>query len=380
MQRKSNDEFVKQVYDLVGNEYTFLEKYKNNKTKIRIKHNICNNEYDVTPSKFIQGRRCPYCNGGIAYSHEDYVKKIYELTQDEYTVLGKYKNSSTKIKMRHNCKSCNNYIYMVKPNDFITGYRCPKCGGTKKLEQNEFIQKVYDKHGKNYTILSQYKNNRTKVLVRHNKCNNEWYVTPNNLLDRNVECPHCCGKNLYRDTQSYKQEIKDMYDNEYELLDEFINTKTKIEMKHNLCGNIFEMSPNHFLNGTRCPICNKSKGELLIDKYLEKNNYYFSRQYRFSDCKNKRMLPFDFAIFEDKEQIKLKCLIEYDGEQHFKPVRFGNVPIQKAEQNLIKVKENDNIKNKYCKKNNIKLIRISYLEKENIDNILTTNMITLCQA
>lgn len=34
---------------------------------------------------------------------------------------------------------------------------------------------------------------------------------------------------------------------------------------------------------------------------------------------------------------------------------------------VLKIDKKDNIKNDFCKKNNIKLIRISYLEKDKID-------------
>lgn len=49
--------------------------------------------------------------------------------------------------------------------------------------------------------------------------------------------------------------------------------------------------------------------------------------------------------------------IEYDGEQHFKSIKwFG------GDEALKNVKIRDNIKNKFCQDNNIKLIRISYMD------------------
>jgi hypothetical protein len=50
--------------------------------------------------------------------------------------------------------------------------------------------------------------------------------------------------------------------------------------------------------------------------------------------------------------------IEIDGEQHFKTnEHFGGEEIFKITQ------KNDNLKNDYCKKNNIKILRIRYDEK-----------------
>ena len=63
-------------------------------------------------------------------------------------------------------------------------------------------------------------------------------------------------------------------------------------------------------------------------------------------------LPFDFFI------PSLNCLIEYDGEQHFRPVsRFG------GEEGFEKLRQRDELKNQYSKKNGIKLIRIPYTMK-----------------
>jgi hypothetical protein len=58
--------------------------------------------------------------------------------------------------------------------------------------------------------------------------------------------------------------------------------------------------------------------------------------------------------------------IEYDGIQHFESVDYFG-----GELGFINTQMRDNIKNEYCKNNNIKLIRIPYWDYENIDQILT---------
>ncbi|MCK9319426.1 hypothetical protein [Methanoculleus sp.] len=64
-QSKSHEDFCKEVYELVGNEYTVLGKYINNKTHILIRHNNCGKTYEVMPTNFISPHnynRCPECN------------------------------------------------------------------------------------------------------------------------------------------------------------------------------------------------------------------------------------------------------------------------------------------------------------------------------
>lgn len=59
---KNNNHFLEITSTLPEREeYSFLEDYKPNKQKIRVRHNICGKEYDVIPNNFLQGRRCPYC-------------------------------------------------------------------------------------------------------------------------------------------------------------------------------------------------------------------------------------------------------------------------------------------------------------------------------
>src|SRR5258708_7205594 len=112
-----------------------------------------------------------------------------------------------------------------------------------------------------------------------------------------------------------------------------------------------------------CKNCDSSKDEKRISEYLLNNNIKFETPYKgFKNCKNIRILSFDFYIS------KLNILIEYDGILHYKD-KF-NKPIE-----FKKTKKNDKIKTKYCKDNDIKLIRIPYWNFDNIENILKTTLL-----
>ena len=89
------------------------------------------------------------------------------------------------------------------------------------------------------------------------------------------------------------------------------------------------------------------------------NNILYEREKQFKDCRDKQVLPFDFYLPD------YNLCIEYDGEQHFKEVKwFG------GKEGFEKRVKHDNMKNKYCEDNNINLLRIPYTEFENIENIL----------
>ena len=107
----------------------------------------------------------------------------------------------------------------------------------------------------------------------------------------------------------------------------------------------------------------RSKGEALIEKYLIKNNFTYDFQYSFKDCKFINILKFDFVVFDDDGSILF--LIEYDGKQHFYPIRhFG------GHDALIRNQHRDDAKTEYCKNNKIKLIRIPYTQHNQIEEVL----------
>lgn len=89
---------------------------------------------------------------------------------------------------------------------------------------------------------------------------------------------------------------------------------------------------------------NISKGNEKIKKILQEANIPFEIEKKFSSCKDKKELPFDFYVNNS-------YLIEYDGEQHFdKDSRFDYEYTH----------AHDLIKNEWCKNNKILLIRIPY--------------------
>lgn len=115
---------------------------------------------------------------------------------------------------------------------------------------------------------------------------------------------------------------------------------------------------------------NYSIAEEEIEKILTKHNINYEREYSFEDLRGTTgKLRFDFAIFENN---KIKCLIEYNGIQHYiAKEHFG------GEKGLIKQQERDNKKIEYCKKHNIPLLILNqdtgYNENFLINKITSLN-------
>jgi len=121
-----------------------------------------------------------------------------------------------------------------------------------------------------------------------------------------------------------------------------------------ICGTVFSALPARINNDhiTSCGCALQSSGERFITNILEELNAEFDTQYSFSDCRSVNVLRFDFAVFNNSN---LLYLIEYDGKQHFEPIDlFGGIEGFKDRQ------KRDAIKNNYCEKYNIPLLRIPY--------------------
>ena len=59
--RKTNDEFLKEIFSLVGDEYVFMDDYIGSNIKLRIQHKKCGSVYEITPHGFLTGSRCYKC-------------------------------------------------------------------------------------------------------------------------------------------------------------------------------------------------------------------------------------------------------------------------------------------------------------------------------
>ena len=346
MRRKTNKEFKKEVYDLVGDEYLFLDTYVNKRTKIKVKHNKCGRIYKVTPGGFLRGNRCPYCFGNLKKTDAQFKHEVYTLVGDEYAFLEPYVNNKNKIKVRHN--KCGN-IYEVKPDGFLRGNRCPYCASNARKTNERFKQEVYDLVGDEYLFLESYQKALTKIKVKHNKCGSIYKVKPCDFL-HGERCPYCNGNAKKTDAQ-FKKEVYDLVGDDYKFLDVYINNVTKLRVKHNKCGNIYKVRPTYFLQGCRCPYCNIPKGEVIINKILKSLGTKYEYQKTFDDLVDKSYLSYDFYIPSQS------ILIEYQGIQHYQPTDyFGGEATFKRQQ------KHDKMKLDYAKSHGYNLIAVPYME------------------
>jgi very-short-patch-repair endonuclease len=314
--------------------------------------------------------------------YKDSIKVLEEL-KEKYPKYdySKFKYSKMREKCTIICPVDGHGEFYPTVVNFKNGSGCPKCSrkisrthnkSTTRLTQEEIIKRFKKIHKDKYNYSEiKYINRSTKVKIICNFCNNEFKQIPSSHL-KGHGCPKCskieASKKRIKNTNNTKNiinEFKKVHGNKYDYSKvNYIDSNTKVEIicpKHQ---SFFQLPGSH-KSGIGCPNCNESKGEERIRKFLEENNISFKQEYIFQECKNIMALPFDFYLPD------LNILIEYDGKQHFEPIKhFGGIT------EFLKTQKRDKIKTKYCENNNINLIRINYKNFENIDQILSLKLQT----
>lgn len=362
IRRLSVEKFIERAIKVHGNKYDYKEiDYKNNRLPIKIYCNSCKEYFYQSPSNHLSNHGCFNCGGSKRLTKNEFIKKAIKVHGNKYNYdKVEYKNNSIKVEIY--CNEHKKYFKQI-PNSHLNGSRCPDCGRdsfikSRLLTKEEFIRRAKEIHGEkyNYNKIS-YKNLQIKINIYCEEHNKYFKQTPCSHLNGSG-CPEC-GLNSRIENRRFTKDkfiekAKEVHGNKYNY--DSVDYKDSITFIKIYCKKhkkYFYQAPAQHLQGNGCPICAESKGEKRISLLLDSLNIKYEREKRFDDCKNKRTLPFDFYLFN------YNLCIEYDGRQHFELVSFGS-NYEKAYRNFERLKYNDNIKNEYCRKNNIKLVRIKY--------------------
>lgn len=182
-------------------------------------------------------------------------KRVKELGGGEYVPLDHYTGAKCKIRMKH--LPCGE-TRVITASEFLRGgARCQAC---RKKEQKakkfkEIKDKLHKKYGDDYTVLdTEYKTLNTKMRVRHNVCGHVISVSMHLLLRQPI-CSFCHG-GVKSNNKKFMKRVKELVGDEYVFLDPYVNSATKIRVRHNRCGYVYKARPNDFLQGYgRCPKC-----------------------------------------------------------------------------------------------------------------------------
>lgn len=252
----------------------------------------------------------------------------------------------------------------------------------------QFGIEYIERHGSKYTteilqqdprikptvkIISEFENINTKVLCKCIKCGNEWWITPNKLIQGRA-CPNCksdvAKEKFTKTNEAFRQELINK-EIPYINCEPYINAKTPIAFRCLNCGYTFKAAPTNIVRKvTGCTKCAASLGEYKIIKSLQELNIPFKTQKTFKGCVYKGQLRFDFYL------PNYQTCIEFHGEQHYKPIAFHKEEYGHEKDNLKEQHKRDEKKQQYCEEHNIKLIIIPYTEREKISSTYILNLLS----
>lgn len=281
--------------------------------------------------------------------HDYYCEKsVHSITgkKEEDVVLCPYcqkkRNKYISIHLLKNlCKKYNlEYISLVKENLSLNDY--------SRITAKEYFYCKCQKHG--------------------------IFKTCYDLITHGHLCPRCGNENKSNNALSFEELSQRFSQRNYTLLEvKRVDGKTHLYytcQKHP--ETIQHILLSNFINGCGCRFCSESKGEREVKNFLSSQGIFFEPQKTFTDCKLKNELPFDFYLPD------YNVCIEFQGKQHYEPVRYWNgddISYQKALDNFSLQQKRDNIKKQFCQENDIKLVEISYKDYKKIEEILQEEIV-----
>lgn len=360
--KKTHQQYVDEVAKVNPN-IEVIEQYIDSRTHILHRCKFDGYVWKPSPTNVLHGHGCPMCSGNIKRTHEQYVGEVANVNPF-IEVIESYINARTPIK--HCCK-IDGHIWRAAPYAILRGDKCPKCMGNAKKTTEEYVKELAIANH-NIEVLEDYINSTTPIAHRCKIDGYIWNLAPSNALN-GIGCPLCKSvklSNMF--VKSHDQYIAEVaiINPDLEVLEWYVNAHTPILHRCKKDGYTWKIAPSNVFCGQKCPQCQESKGERKIRQWLENHNISYIYQKKFTDCKDKKTLPFDFYIPE------YNLCIEYDGEQHFKPIDFSGNGDEWSLRQFSIVQEHDKIKNQYCKNNNIHLLRIPYFKnvEEELNNFL----------
>lgn len=356
---KTHEEYVSELASKNPN-IKVIETYKGAHTKIKHYCLIHNYEWNATPDNILHKIGCPKCkiekrSQTRTKTHQQYCDELKKNGID-IIPLESYKGATTNI--LHKCL-IHDYSWTTTPSSILQGHRCPKCKAEKinscvLLSHDEFCNRLKN-NNPNVIPLETYKGH--KIPIKH-KCiihNVEWTTTPACTM-YGAGCYLCVKeKTIERLTLSHEEYLLKLNECNPTIicLERYIGMKTPILHKCTVCGLEWKPWPCSLMSEHGCPRCVSSKGEKTIAEWLDLNNIKYESEKIFDDCSDINPLPFDFYLTNYN-----KC-IEYDGEQHFRPIDFF------GGESAFRIRQmHDIIKTEYCEYNNIPLLRIPYMVED----------------
>ena len=295
---------------------------------------------------------------------EQFILEAKKIHGDKYDYSKvEYNGNKTKV-----CIICPEHgEFWQTPTNHCSKYNqngCPICVGRNKTTK-QFILEARKIHGDKYDYSKvEYVNANDKVCIICPEHGEFWQAPSQHLSGRG--CEFCAKKKLSslfsKTTEQFILEARKIHGDKYDYSKvEYINAKTKVCIICPEHGEFWQIPDSH-LRGGGCINCNAfQKSTQKIVELLNELKISYVREHTFKWLGKQRL---DFYLPD------YNIAIEYQGEQHFHPVKYFG-----GEKRFNDRLERDSRKKILCDKNGVKIIYVSFWDKckddiiNNIDDL-----------
>lgn len=262
--KRTHEEFLQWIREKRP-DYEALSCYENNSTKIKLKHS-CGTEFEMTPGHFLRGQGCPVCAQKMRNKKlsADTPRKLFmaldNLGLSLAEPLEEYQNTRQKILVR--CERCGATSYKTV-GSILTGHGCKHCASRDCQPTYDILARL-GKDAPEWELVGEYVNMRTPTIFLHKPCGRRYTKIPMNVFAKPDACKFCNAKRLSGTHEAFLDRTKNKAD--YEVLSDYINSNTKVHIRHKTCGHDFWCWPQSFIKREEgCPFC---KNRLIAEKRL----------------------------------------------------------------------------------------------------------------
>ena len=374
---KKVKEFVESLgYFIIDNEYI------NIRTKFTIKDNL-NYYYYIKLDNIKQERKPRIVDKSNPYTIQN-IKLWCKLNNKDFELISDtYEGCDINLKWKCFKKECGE-IFESTWDNIKANRDCPFCAGKRVGLSNclattnpELAKEWHPTLNGDLTPFNVTPGTNKNIWWQCEK-GHEWQAEIYNRAGNNSGCPYCSGRYASEDYNLLKDNPELCKEWDYNKNDKNPEDYTPYANQYVwwVCKECdYEWKINIYSRNRKdgkscgCPSCSESKGEKRCKEILTIINIPHDRQYTFDNLRGigGGLLRYDIPVFWDEEKTKLRMLIEYDGEFHFK--KFYE------DDGFETLQIHDKMKDEYCKNNNIPLLRIPYWDYDKIEEIVRKTLI-----
>lgn len=205
----------------------------------------CNQDYYITNQGLKDGWGCTYCDEKLG--EEELLNRLIKVIgNNEYIFKSLSTGKGGRLVLYH--KHCKKELSLLL-GSFL--FRHTKCKCNLQLQRAEAEKKI--KEFSNFKLID-FNGSSKPATFFHNDCGQYFTVCSFREFLRTPKC-RCCEIQQDITPDSFRQKVKDLVGNEYEVLTDVFRLEDKVKIRHKKCDTIQTYTAYHFLEGARCSKC-----------------------------------------------------------------------------------------------------------------------------